>query len=340
MTIFYVNMRKKFRNYFLNYNADTLIKNNKLNISFNKVSYGSFGEKNKNKTFYVIKRSPGAGLFSNVIFVLNHLKIANKHGFIPVVDMENFPTIYNENHKIKKIKNAWEYYFNSLNKYTLNEVYKSKNVIFTSSRFYEHMTHKIDNNKFNKFKKNIKIKREHYKISNNFYNRYIKGHKVLGIHLRGSSYKTSANHPSPPTFNQVKYKINNLIKKEKFKKIFLCTEDKAYMDYMKKEFGNKILYFNTYRSYNDDAFKIYPRNNHRYNLGKEILIDTLILMKCHTFLYTHTNVSTFVKFFSKKKIRYIEFKNGLNTSNEYYAKWQWKIKSRLPNLLGGFSHKI
>ena len=33
------------------------------------------------------------------------------------------------------------------------------------------------------------------------------------------------------------------------------------MDYMKKEFGNKILYFNTYRSYNDDAFKIYPRNN-------------------------------------------------------------------------------
>ena len=28
-------------------------------------------------------------------------RIANKHGFIPVVDMENFPTIYNENHKIK-----------------------------------------------------------------------------------------------------------------------------------------------------------------------------------------------------------------------------------------------
>lgn len=333
-------MKKKFRNYFLNYNASTLIKNNKLNILFNKVSYGSFGEKNKKKIFYIIKRSPGAGLFSNVIFVLNHIKIAKKHGFIPVVDMENFPTIYNENHKIKKIKNSWEYYFNSLNKYTLDEVYKSKNVIFTNNRFYKHMTHKIYSNKFNEFKKIIKIKNEYNKLANKFYIKNIKGNKVLGIHLRGSSYKTSANHPSPPTFNQIKYKINDLIKKEKFKKIFLCTEDKGYMNYMKKEFGKKILYLNAYRSYNDDAFKIYPRNNHRYNLGKEILIDTLILMKCHTFLYTRTNVSTFVKFFSNKRIKFIEIKNGLNTSNEYYARWQWKIKSKLPNFFGGFSKKI
>ena len=29
----------------------------------------SFGEKNKDKVFYIIKRSPGAGFFSNVLFV-------------------------------------------------------------------------------------------------------------------------------------------------------------------------------------------------------------------------------------------------------------------------------
>ena len=38
-------------------------------------SFFSFGKKNPDKIFYIIKKTPGAGLFSNVLFVLNHLKI-------------------------------------------------------------------------------------------------------------------------------------------------------------------------------------------------------------------------------------------------------------------------
>ena len=56
----------------------------------------SFGNKNPNKIFYIIRRDPGAGLFSNVTVVLNHIMICKKFNFIPVVDMENFSTIYNE----------------------------------------------------------------------------------------------------------------------------------------------------------------------------------------------------------------------------------------------------
>ena len=67
------------------------------NINFN---ICKFGIKNKNKIFYVIKRTPGAGLFSNVIYVLNHLLVAEKNKFIPIIDMENFTTIYNEKEKI------------------------------------------------------------------------------------------------------------------------------------------------------------------------------------------------------------------------------------------------
>ena len=55
----------------------------------------NYGTLNKDKTFYVIKRTPGTGLFSNVVFVLNHLIIAKKYKFIPIIDMENFKTIYN-----------------------------------------------------------------------------------------------------------------------------------------------------------------------------------------------------------------------------------------------------
>ena len=52
-------------------------------------------EKNKNKVFYVIKRSPGSG-FSNFAYTLNHLNISKILNFIPIVDMKNYKTIYND----------------------------------------------------------------------------------------------------------------------------------------------------------------------------------------------------------------------------------------------------
>ena len=57
------------------------------------------GKLNPEKNFYVIQRHPGYGIFSNLTFVINHIKIALDMGFIPIVDMENFTTIYNEKKK-------------------------------------------------------------------------------------------------------------------------------------------------------------------------------------------------------------------------------------------------
>ena len=61
----------------------------------------SFGKLNEDKIFYVIKRTPGTGMFSNITFILNHLKICEKYNFIPIIDMENFITIYNEKKKLE-----------------------------------------------------------------------------------------------------------------------------------------------------------------------------------------------------------------------------------------------
>ena len=83
------------------------------------LEYKSFGHLNKDKIFYIIRRYPSAGLFSNITFILNHLRVCDKANFIPIIDMENYPTLYNENKIIKKTKNSWEYYFENLNKYSL-----------------------------------------------------------------------------------------------------------------------------------------------------------------------------------------------------------------------------
>ena len=49
--------------------------------------------------------------------------------------MENFTTIYNEKKKIDNSFNAWDYYFEKINKYELKDVYKSSNLIFSNSKF-------------------------------------------------------------------------------------------------------------------------------------------------------------------------------------------------------------
>ena len=136
-------------------------KKNSISKSFVNFRLYNFGSKNKNKVFYVIRRSPGAGMFSNVNYVINHLKICDQYNFIPVVDMENFTTIYNEREKINNTYNAWEYYFEKLNKYTLSEVYNSQNVIITGNLFHDSFSHNICNQRLRKLgKENLKVKKK------------------------------------------------------------------------------------------------------------------------------------------------------------------------------------
>ena len=335
------SLKKKINDILLKEDALPLFKIKKKYNLVSGISLYSFGKLHKNKIFYIIRRSPGAGLFSNVIYVLNQIKIAELNNFIPIIDMQNFTTIYNEKKKINGTFNAWEYYFEKINKYTLDEVYKSKNVVISGNNFSKLFSHNINNNDFrNLFKKFIKIDKRLILKSSLIFKKY-SNKKILAIHYRGTSYKTSANHPYPATIQQTLDYTSYLIKKHSYDKIFLCTEDLNCFKEMKKKFKSKIFFINSYRSKKDDAFKIYPRKNHRYKLGYEIFLEALIISKCHGFLHAITNVSMFVRFLDKKKkINYHVLNNGINTSNEFLAPYMWNIKNLLNENLGGFKKKI
>ena len=77
-------------------------------------TYHSFGEKNSDKVFYVICRDyAGAwkeGLFSWWTYVMKNIRYALENEYIPIVDMQNFGSLYMEKDMIGKI-NAWEQYF-------------------------------------------------------------------------------------------------------------------------------------------------------------------------------------------------------------------------------------
>ena len=301
--------------------------------------YYSYGNKNSNKIFYVIRRSPGAGLFSNLTYVLNHLKIANKHNFIPVVDMENYPTIYNEKNKVNGTKNAWLYYFKPVSRYTLSEIYQSTNVILTGNSLEQRMYADIATKNIfeTTIKKYIKFNDKLNKEINYFKKKYFNSnYKILGVHFRGTTYKTARGHAFPLTKKMMKKNIDFLLKKFGYNKIFVVTEEVKYLDFLKKNYKDKIIHIDVFRSKALDAFQYYPRQNHRYKLGKEIVIETMLLSYCDGLTFIKSNVSSAAVLFSKKKQKLHEVFLGYNSRNKYIARWLWFIKRLLPSQFGGF----
>jgi len=273
-----------------------VIKNQNLikrNI-FNVVGKGNL---NPDKVFYVIQRYPGTGLFSNLAFVINHIKVATDMGFIPIVDMKNFPSIYSEKNKILCTNNSWEYYFNQITNYTLEEVYKSKNIILTNNIFYagNGFNYRITESDtlLDIFKKNIFLKKTKLKTINYLKKKLLSNKKTLGIHFRGTGYKIEDN---PLTINQMINKINNILSEEKYDQIFLVTEDsinfKGIIDY----FGSKVIYLKTSQrgKTNLEVWNKYPRTRHRYKMGREILYETYLLSYCDGYFDIDTNPKQFV----------------------------------------------
>lgn len=314
--------------------------NSKIKINdLSQIYYKSYGNLNKNKIFYIIRREPTAGFFSNVTFILNHLKICDDMNFIPIIDMQNYPSLHNEIHPINKNKNAWEYYFKKINKYSLNEVYKSKNVYMSSKTFQKKMFLDMTNNEISRYFSKIKIKKEILQKINIFNKeKFKKNDKILGVHFRGSTYKTARGHGFPLTKELMIKNIQSLIKKFDYNKIFVVTEEQEYLKALKEKFNDQIIFYDSFRMKKLDSYKIYPRKNHRYLLGEEILIETVLLSKCNGLTFIKSNVISAAKLFTKKKIKLHEVYLGTNTRNKFFSKYLWLIKSILPSYLGGLKY--
>ena len=83
-----------------------------------------------------------------------------------------------------------------------------------------------------------------------------------------------------------------------------------------------------------DAFQSYPRKKHRYRLGEEIIMETLLLSKCHGLTYVKSNVISAAKIFSKIAQKDHELFLGYNSMNKYVSRWLWFLKFYFPFIFG------
>ena len=308
----------------------------------------NFGNRNYQKKFYIIKKNYAPnGLWSNVHFVLDHIQFAVRKKLIPVVDMKNYQTIYNEKRIINGTLNAWNYYFELKPNYNLNQVYASSNVFFSKDKRLKKTLVFKDQSLKNIFFKRIRIKNNILlKVKKLKEKIFSKNEKVMGVHVRGTLQKIIRNHTFPPTPKDMLKIASKIFINENCTKIFLVSEDLTYIELFKKKFKNKLILLSRPRSKpsifgsHNKHFSIYNRKLHRYKFGEETLIDTLLLSYTNVFLFTNSNVrSAAMSLAKKKQVRY-EIKLDNNSNNIFIARWLWYLKFFFPMLFGKINYKI
>lgn len=336
---------KSILNLFKPRNQCLLKTNNGIDSGSIELYHKSFGNKNKNKCFYIIKGFE-AGMFSTLQYVLAHIRLAEMMNMIPVVDFENFHTVFSCNPPAKNEKNIWLCFFKPISSYTLQEVYSSKNVFFGSGKYRWDMGHYFsDDGFFEIYKKYINIqdeivvKIESYKKEFDFANK-----RILGVQFRGWEQNIAAGHPFGPTVKQMFKYTDEIINKYNIDKIYLATEQQEYHDAFINRYGNKVIYtpyFRTKKGLN--GYKIYPepRANHLYQCGVEIIINAFLLSECIGLIHSGTNVSTFSKFINNGKYEFEYFiNNGVNSKNYYLSKIMYDLKKHLPKKYGGLKDEV
>lgn len=257
-----------------------------------------YGEKNPDKTFYVLSKPirKRDGMYSTMILFLEQLMVIEKNGYIPVVDMKNYASQYLEEDK-KGIENAWEYYYEPLSEYSLEEVYQSKNVILGYDRacYTEDYDKKYDCKALEYiYEKYIHLNEKLKAAVENEYTRIIKekakADRVLGVVYRGTDIAKLklAHHSISPSVDEMIQLIHEYKDKWGCEWIYICTEDEKALKSFKAEFKDRLLCTDQKR-YADTGDKwladlSHDRKNDRYLNGFEYIITIELLGKCDSFL--------------------------------------------------------
>ena len=226
----------------------------------------------------------GAGMAGNIMIIINELLIMNENDRA-WVDMGSYKSICYDN--LDYTDNAWEYYFTQNEKF--NDGYE---ILLKPPRpamlDYKHHYSQFDPIMIKSkelFYNNFKIKDDILEEVNGFYELNLKGKITLGCQIRlGDMAKTHDVTNIDGYWNKI---LEILEEEPQIEQIFLATDDDEAIDYLAKKTTLPIIYQkNIYRTSSELPYERLnsQRENHGYNLCKEVLVDILLLTKCDYFL--------------------------------------------------------
>lgn len=165
-------------------------------------------------TYFIIRRlNTSVGLFSNYCVFAGQIRYALSNGYIPVIDMQNYPNQMLAPELLGK-ENAWEYFFKQPFNIPLEQAYKGENIILSndtpsSGSLPTSMDYfKNKNNILTEWRVLVKwgllkVQPHLQNEINELYEKFFsKNDRVLGVLLRGTDYIAMRpnQHPIPPPY--------------------------------------------------------------------------------------------------------------------------------------------
>lgn len=259
------------------------------------------------------------GFFSYFLKVIGGLKIAEMNSVNVVVNFDNKGFCYWEDAVLFGTTNAWEWYFNqpfvgwdvgrvkNAQKEEKYKVYETGE--YPHGQFIYHDDEPYYEIELANYlvKKYIKIKPWIQDEIDDFYKNKFSKQRILGVHIRGTDSYKDFNLPNISIWIR---KIESMLEKKWFDKVFLATDEERTVKIMKENFGDKLLFTNCTRTPNnvynpvmyltdEELKKICKHPNPRYKIGEEALIDCLLLSKSDTLLCGYSNMITAARYFNK-----------------------------------------
>lgn len=300
----------------------------------------SFGNKNRNKKFIVLKSYDRYwGIYSTILLLLPFMEKARQRNQIPVLDFTKSKLPYIQDEKKWRRENAWEYYYKQPEQeISLNEVYQSKNVKILE-KYYGMKTAPDWNNFMPASEKELKrwsgvIKRNIHlndglagKVEAEKRRIFGDVNKVLGVGIR-AGYRYGMlknnplfhNHPKCATCEEYIAVVEQKMNEWNCDAIFLAIDDREYQEKFVKHFGAKCQYVNRKLNHyfkDDHAVESLAELYIEYGGGlvgtrsknEEYVVETHILAQCHALYANMSGGAEFAYLLNGGKYENVEIYN-------------------------------
>ena len=226
-------------------------------------------------------------LFSDVFFVIRSFE--NKEILGAKVDFGKEGLYYDPKHG----DNWWTYYFEPIN------LGHRDDVEYTPLRKgyyveYSGASRKEVNNLIQKY---IHLKPFLTKKIDSFVKDYFENHYIIGVHYRGTDKFSEAPRASYERVPEAIEKLKSEKKIPKNFKIFIATDEAAFLDFMKGKYGDKIIqYEGIIRSTNRRP--VHTSGIDNFKVGEDAITDCVLLSKTQYLIRTSSNLSLWSTYFN------------------------------------------
>lgn len=259
-----------------------------------KLSASKKSSKSSEKINFVLDTKGGYGMFSCFTMVLGSLENYEKGVYKGV--WINFGTeglYYEPTHG----PNWWEYYFKPI------KLGKMKGTLHHSTWQEAHRMARIGAEKLSRkrahalIQKYIQVDKAIQAevdqiVKTQFANTY-----VIGIHYRGTD-KVTSGEALETNYETVMAAIDQHIAEKNLThfKLFIATDEEPFIDYISYRYPGKVCFQPAHRS--SDELPVHLQAVEPYQVGREALIDTLLLSRTSYLIRTASNLSLCSTFFN------------------------------------------